>query len=97
MEARRATGWIQDVANAMLPIDHAQPFALRMEINLNRGLPQLPTQLPTLLLIVGGGSLFLGLMLIWNEWLLRWMVAGVFLLIGALLLVTGLRARRMLG
>ena len=70
---------------------------LRMDINLNRGLPRLPTQLPNLLLCLGGASMFLGLMLIWNEELLRWLVAGVFLLIGALLLLTGLRAKKMLG
>jgi len=68
-----------------------------MDINLNRGLPQLPTQLPTLLLFLGGGSCCLGLLLIWNENLLRWLVAGMFLLIGALLLVTGLRAKRLMG
>ena len=68
-----------------------------MDINLNRGLPQLPTQLPTLLLFLGGCSCFLGLLLIWNEDLLRWLVAGVFLLIGALLLVTGLRAKKIIG
>ncbi len=71
-----------------------------MEINLNRGLPgmpQVPSQLPTLLLMLGAASAFLGLLLIWNEHLLRWLVAGVFLLIGALLILTGLRAKRMLG
>ncbi|HEX5053580.1 MAG TPA: hypothetical protein VFZ65_17510 [Planctomycetota bacterium] len=71
-----------------------------MEINLNRGMPgmpPLPTQLPNLLLLLGGGSICFGLLLIWNEWLLRWMVAGVFLLVGALLLTTGLRAKKMLG
>lgn len=68
-----------------------------MDINLNRGLPQLPTQLPTLLLCLGAGAMFFGLMLLWNEWLLRWLVAGLFLLVGALLLVTGLRAKKMLG
>jgi len=72
----------------------------RMDINLNRGMPgmpQLPTQLPTLLLFLGGCAIFLGLLLLWNEALLRYLVAGVFLLIGALLLLTGLRAKRMLG
>lgn len=68
-----------------------------MDINLNRGMPRLPTQLPTLLLILGAGSMFLGLLLIWNEQLLRWLVAGLFLLFGALLLLMGLRAKRMLG
>jgi hypothetical protein len=71
-----------------------------MEINLNRGMPgmpQLPTQLPTLLLVLGAAAIGFGLLLLWNEWLLRYMVAGVFLLIGAVLLMTGLRAKRMLG
>ena len=68
-----------------------------MDINLNRGMPHLPTQLPTLLICLGGAAMFLGLMLIWNEQLLRWLVAGVFLLIGALLLLMGLRAKKMLG
>lgn len=72
-----------------------------MEIHLNRGMPggmpPLPTQLPTLLMFLGAGALFLGLMLFWNEWLLRWLVAGLFCVIGAVLLLTGLRAKRMLG
>lgn len=71
-----------------------------MEINLNRGMPgmpQLPTQLPTLLLVIGAGVFGFGLLLLWNEWLLRYMVAGVFLVIGAVLVLTGLRAKRMLG
>jgi hypothetical protein len=71
-----------------------------MDINLNRGmpgLPQVPAQLPMLLLLLGGGALGFGLLLIWNEWLLRWLVAGVFLLLGAVLVLTGLRAKRMLG
>ncbi len=71
-----------------------------MEINLNRGMPgmpPMPSQLPTLLLMLGAASAFLGLLLIWNEQLLRWLVAGVFLLLGAVLVLTGLRARRIMG
>lgn len=68
-----------------------------MEINLNRGMPSVPPQLPTLLLVFGAGAIGFGLLLIWNEWLLRWLVAGVFMLIGVVLLLTGLRAKRMLG
>lgn len=71
-----------------------------MEINLNRGMPgmpPIPSQLPTLLLMLGAASAFLGLLLIWNEQLLRWLVAGVFLLLGAVLVLTGLRARRIMG
>ncbi len=71
-----------------------------MDINLSRGMPgmpQVPTQLPTLLIVLGAISAGFGLLLLWNPWLLQWLVAGVFLLIGALLLLTGLRAKRMLG
>jgi hypothetical protein len=50
-----------------------------------------------MLLFLGGASCLLGVLLIWNEALLRYIVAGVFLLIGALLLFAGQRARRMLG
>jgi hypothetical protein len=71
-----------------------------MDIKLNRGvsgMPQIPIQLPTLLIVLGGGSVLFGLLLLWNEWLLRWLVAGVFLVVGGLLLVTGMRAKKMLG
>lgn len=69
-----------------------------MDIHLNRGgMPNVPAQLPTLLLLLGGGAICLGLLLLWNEWLLRWLVAGVFLLLGGVLVLTGLRAKRMLG
>ncbi|MEO6595122.1 MAG: hypothetical protein ABIP94_10260 [Planctomycetota bacterium] len=71
-----------------------------MDFNLRggmQGMPQLPTQLPMLLLLLGGAAIAFGLLLIWNEWLLRWMIAGVFLLVGAVLLMTGLRAKKMLG
>lgn len=61
------------------------------------GMPTLPPQLPALLTMLGAGSTFLGLMLLLNEWLLRWLVAGVFLLIGGLLLIVAWRAKRMLG
>jgi hypothetical protein len=71
-----------------------------MDIKMNRGMPgmpPIPSQLPTLLLMLGAGSIGFGLLLLWNEWLLRWLVAGVFLVIGAVLALTGLRAKRMLG
>jgi hypothetical protein len=61
------------------------------------GMPQIPTQLPMLLFLLGGGAIGFGLLLIFNEWLLRWLVAGVFLLIGAVLLLTAMRAKKMLG
>ena len=71
-----------------------------MDIKLNRGpsgMPQIPIQLPTLLIVLGAGSAVFGFLLLWNEWLLRWLVAGVFLVVGGLLLVTGMRAKKMLG
>lgn len=71
-----------------------------MDIKLNRGMPgmpQVPPQLPLLLLVVGSAAIGFGLLLLWNEWLLRWLVAGVFIVIGGVLLMTGWRAKRMLG
>jgi len=71
-----------------------------MDFRLKGGMPGMPTippQLPVLLTMLGAGAVFLGLMLLLNEWLLRWLVAGVFLLIGGLLLVVAWRAKRMLG
>ena len=71
-----------------------------MDIKLNRGvpgMPQIPLQLPTLLIVLGGGSVGFGLLLLFNEWLLRWLIAGCFLVVGGLLLMTGLRAKKMLG
>jgi len=71
-----------------------------MDIKLQRGMPgmpQIPTNLPVLLLVLGAGAIAFGLLLLFNEWLLRWLVAGVFLVIGALLLLTGMRAKKMLG
>jgi len=66
-----------------------------MEFNLNRGLPAMPPQLPVVLFVLAAGFVLFGLMLIWNEWLLRYLVAGVFLAIGVLLGLVGLRAKRM--
>ncbi len=71
-----------------------------MDIRLKGGMPGMPTippQLPLLLLFLGAGAVGFGLLLLFNEWLLRWLVAGVFLLLGALLLVVAWRAKRMLG
>jgi hypothetical protein len=71
-----------------------------MDIKLNRGMPgmpQIPSQLPTLLLTLGVVSAGFGLLLLWNPQLLVYLVAGVFLLIGVVLALTGLRAKRMLG
>jgi hypothetical protein len=61
------------------------------------GVPQLPVQLPMLLFLFGGGAIGLGLLVLWNPDLIRWMVAGVFMLVGAVLVLTGMRAKRLLG
>lgn len=61
------------------------------------GMPSIPPQLPMLLTVLGAGVAGLGFMILWNEWLLRFLVAGVFLLIGAVLLIVAWRAKRMLG
>ena len=60
-------------------------------------MPSLPPQLPIILLVLGVASVGFGLLLLGNEWLLRYLVAGVFILIGGILLLTGWRAKRMLG
>lgn len=71
-----------------------------MDINLKRGMPgmpQMPTQLPTLLIVIGSAIGGLGVLLLVNPQLLVYLVAAVFLLVGGLLLLTGLRAKKMLG
>ncbi len=61
------------------------------------GMPQIPVQLPMLLFLLGGGAIGFGILLLWNERLLVYLVAGMFFLLGAVLLMTGYRAKRMLG
>ena len=61
------------------------------------GVPSLPPNLPLILLVLGVASIGFGLLLLWNDWLLRYLVAGIFLLLGGLILLIGARAKRMLG
>ena len=71
-----------------------------MDFKLNRGMPgmpQVPQQLPTILIVLGATSAGFGLLLLINTWLLQYLVAGVFMLIGVALLMAGLRAKRFLG
>ena len=71
-----------------------------MDIHPNRGMPgmpQIPTQLPTLLIMIGAAMAGLGVLLLVNPQLLVWLVAGVFLVLGGLFLLVGLRAKKMLG
>ena len=61
------------------------------------GIPQIPSQLPMLLFLFGGGAIGIGLLVLFNPQLVVWMVAGVFILLGVVLVLTGLRAKRLLG
>ena len=61
------------------------------------GMPQLPPHAPMLLIVPGVGFILFGVTLIFNAWLLVYMVAGIFLLLGGLLTMAGLRAKKMLG
>ena len=60
------------------------------------GMPQIPPGMPLLLMVIGAGFIFFGALLFANEWLLRYIVAGLFVLIGGLILLIGLRTKRML-
>lgn len=71
-----------------------------MDFQLGRGMPgmpQVPQQLPTLLFVIGAAVVGLGFAVLVYDWLLRWLVAGVFVLLGVVLLATAARAKRMLG
>ncbi len=61
------------------------------------GIPQIPSQLPVLLFVLGGGAIGVGLLVLFYPELIRWMVAGVFVLIGVVLVLTGMRAKKFLG
>ena len=72
-----------------------------MDIKLNRGFPgmpgMIPPQLPTLLFVLGAACAGFGLLVLVYEWLLRFLVAGMFMLLGLVLLLTAARAKRMVG
>jgi len=61
------------------------------------GMPQVPPALPGILMVVGFGCAFLGMFVIYNPDLLRYMVGGVFLVLGALIALIGWRTKRFLG
>jgi hypothetical protein len=61
------------------------------------GMPQLPPTAPLIPLVIGGGLVLFGVLLFFNEWLLRWIVAGILVFVGLLLTMLGLRLKRMLG
>lgn len=70
-----------------------------MEFKLKggQGLPQLSPAAPYILMIPGAGLVLFGIVLLTNPWLLVYMVAGVFILLGALLTLAGWRAKKMMG
>ena len=61
------------------------------------GMPQLPPTAHLIPLVIGGGLVLFGVALFFNEWLLRWIVAGILVFVGLLLTMLGLRLKRMLG
>lgn len=68
-----------------------------MDFNLPRGgMPQLPPQVPMLLLLPGLALIVLGLVVLWNPFLIQYMVAGAFIALGALLMLAGRRMQRMM-
>ena len=71
-----------------------------MEYKLKGGLPgvpQVPPAMPMFLMLIGGGLVFLGALLFVNEQLLRYLVSGMFVVVGLLLALVGYRARRLVG
>ena len=61
------------------------------------GMPSIPPQLPTVLFVLGAAVAGFGMLVLIYDWLVRWLVAGVFMALGLVLLMTAARARRMLG
>ncbi len=61
------------------------------------GMPSIPPQLPSVLFVLGAAVAGFGMLVLVYEWLVRWLVAGVFMILGLVLLMTAARARRMLG
>ena len=61
------------------------------------GMPQLPSNAPMFLLVPGAAFVLLGVWLLISPKLLVYLVAGILFPIGGLLLLAGLRAKRMLG
>lgn len=61
------------------------------------GMPSIPPQLPSVLFVLGAAVAGFGMLVLVYDWLVRWLVAGVFMILGLVLLMTAARARRMLG
>ena len=61
------------------------------------GMPQLPPGAPYLLIVPGALLIGFALLLFFNPWLIAYMIASLFLVVGGLLVFAGMRAKRMLG
>jgi hypothetical protein len=68
-----------------------------MDFNLHRGTPRLPPQAANILMIPGFGLIGVGVLVIYNEHLLVYMIASLFFLLGGLLVVAGLRLKKHMG
>lgn len=71
-----------------------------MEFKLKGGMsgtPQFPANAPMMLMVPGVVLIAVGLLVLWNPELIKWMVAGVFILLGGMLTMAGMRAKRLLG
>ena len=69
-----------------------------MDFKLNRGgMPQVPPQMPVVLMVPGFLLAFFGLLLIYNPDLVGYIVGGILMVLGGLLFLAGMRMKRMLG
>ena len=62
-----------------------------MNFDLNRGMPQIPSHAPWLLIVPGVGLAVLGLLVIFNPDLIAYMFGGCMMAIGLLIAFAGWR------
>jgi hypothetical protein len=62
-----------------------------MNIDLNRGMPQIPPHAPYILIVPGVGLAVLGILVFFNHALVQFLVGGMLLLVGMLLTFVGWR------
>jgi hypothetical protein len=68
-----------------------------MEFNLPRGgMPQIPPQAAMFVLVPGVLLIGIGVLVLFNEVLIKFMVAGVFIVLGGLLVLLARRLQRMI-
>ena len=69
-----------------------------MDFKLNRGgMPQVPPQMPVVLMVPGFLLAFFGLLLIYKPELVDYILGGILMVLGGLLFLAGMRMKRMLG